>query len=105
MRASKTAAEKYKKVCDDFPYLNILTKSATPGKFQLTFAHATIGDTYHGESIVSFALAVNIDSSSVIYINMDMDFVADGDKIRLPITEVLLRNAASDLVRSKNQQD
>ena len=52
-----------------------------------------------------FALAVNIDSSSVIYINMDMDFVADGDKIRLPITEVLLRNAASDLVRSKNQQD
>ena len=105
MRASELAVKKYKKVCKDFPNLAKLTESATPGKFQLTFGHTTFGNNSPGESVVAFALAVNIDSSSVIYINMDMDFVADGDKIRLPITEVLLRNAASDLVRSKNQQD
>ena len=29
----------------------------------------------------------------------------DGDKIRLPVTEVLLRAAVSDLAQSKNQQD
>ena len=43
MRMSDPAAEKYKRVCEDFPILAILTKSATPGKIQLTFSHAAVG--------------------------------------------------------------
>ena len=42
MHASEPAAEKYKRVCEDFPNLAILTKSATPGKIQVTFGHATV---------------------------------------------------------------
>ena len=37
MRASETAAGKYKRVCEDLPNLAILTKSAAPGEIQLTF--------------------------------------------------------------------
>ena len=36
---------------------------------------------------------------------MGIAFAADGNNIRLPITEVLLCAAASDLARSKKQQD
>ena len=32
MRASKAAAEKFKRVCEDFPNLAILAKSSTPGE-------------------------------------------------------------------------
>ena len=52
MCASKPDAKKYKKVCDDFPNLTILTKSTTPGKFQLTFVHSTVGNKYLGGSVV-----------------------------------------------------
>ena len=41
----------------------------------------------------------------MISFNTDIAFAADGDKIRLPIAEVLLRAAAGDLARSKNQRD
>ena len=44
MRASETAAKKYKRVCRDFPNLAILTKSATPGKVQLVFVHVDVGN-------------------------------------------------------------
>ena len=101
MRASEPAANKYKKVCDDFPNLAILTKSATPGEFQLMFAHTSVGNKYLEESVVAFALMGNLDSPSVVSINMDINFSADGDKIRLPITEFLLCTAA-DLARSKS---
>ena len=50
--ASEPAAKKYKKVCDDFPNLTILTKSTTPGKFQLMFVHSTVGNKYLGGSVV-----------------------------------------------------
>ena len=101
MRASKPAANKYKKVCDDFHNLAILTKSATPFEFKLMFAHTSVGNKYHQESVVAFALMGNLDSPSVVFINMDINFSADGDKIRLPITEFLLCTAA-DLARSKS---
>ena len=51
MRVSKPAFEKYKKDCDNFPNLAIPTKSATPGKVQLTFAYAPVGNKYLGESV------------------------------------------------------
>ena len=90
MHASKQKAEKYKKVCDDIPYLAILTKSTMPGKVQLTFFHATVGGKSLEGSVVVFALAGNNDSPSVVSINMDINLAADGNKICLPITEVLL---------------
>ena len=40
MRASDPAAEKYKRFCEDFPNIAILTKSATPVKIQLHTAEA-----------------------------------------------------------------
>ena len=54
MCASEPAAEKFKKVCEDFPNLTILTKSSTPGKIQLTFSHAAVGNNLLGESVVAF---------------------------------------------------
>ena len=66
MPASEMDAEKYKKVCDNFPNLAILTKSATPGEVQLTFAHVAVGNKPLGESVVAFSQAGNIDSPSVI---------------------------------------
>ena len=42
VRASNPATKKYKRVCEDFPNLVIITKSATPGAIQLTFVHASV---------------------------------------------------------------
>ena len=75
------------------------------GEVQLTFVHATIGNMSLGESVVALALAGDLRSPSVVSINIDISFVADGDKIRLPIAEVLLRAAAGDFVCSKKQRD
>ena len=105
VHASKPAAEKYKNFYEDFPNLAILNMSGTPGKVQLTFVHAADENNSPGESVVDFALGGYLSSPSVVSINMDIDFTSDGNKIRLPIAEVLLRAAASDLARSKKQRD
>ena len=101
MRASDPAAKKYKKVCKEFPNLSILTKSSMPEKVQLTFRHATAGNKSLGESVVSFALAGNLRSTFVVSIKIYIAFSADGNKIRILITEVLLRAAVGNLARSK----
>ena len=95
MCTSEPAADKFNKVCEDFPNLAILTKSSTPGDIQLTFGHAVIGNKSLGESVVS----------SVISFNIEIAFAADGNKIRLQIAEVLLSDAAGTLGQSKNQRD
>ena len=105
MSESEPAAEKFKRVCDDFPNLMILTKSSTPGKIQLTFGHADDGNKSLGESVVAFALSGDLSSPSMISFNTESAFAADGDKISLPIAEVLFRAAAGDLTRSKKQID
>ena len=61
MRKNKTAFKKYKKVCDDYPNLAILNKSATPGEVQLTFTHASVGKKSLGGSVAAFALAGSLD--------------------------------------------
>ena len=66
MRASEPAAEKYKRVCTDFPNIAILTKEKTPGEIQLTFGHASVGNKSLGGSVVDFALAGDLISHSVI---------------------------------------
>ena len=80
-----------------FPNLAILTKSATPGEAQLTFAHATVGNKSLGKYIVVFALAGYIDSPYVVSIKMYIAFAADSNNISLPITEVILCAAAGNI--------
>ena len=99
MLASKTDADKYKNVCEDFPNLVILTKTSTPGDIQLTFGHAAVGNKSLVESVVAFALAGNLSSPSVISFNTEIAFSTDGEKIRIPISEVLLCAVADDLKR------
>ena len=60
MCTSEPDTEKYKKVCEDFPNLAILNKSATPGEVQMTFAHASVGNKYLGEYVAAFSLAGSI---------------------------------------------
>ena len=105
MRTSEPALKKYKKVCKDFPNLSILTKTATPGEVQLKFVHASVGNKSLGESVAAFALEGLLDSPYDVLVYINIAFAVYGDKIRFPITEVLLRAAAGDLARSKKQQD
>ena len=105
IRARETAAKKYKRVCKDFPNLAILTESATPGKVQLTFGHAAVGNNSLWGYAVSFILAGYLSSPFVISTKIEIVFAADGNKICLPIAEVLLRSAAGNLARMKNQMD
>ena len=102
MCVSKPASKKYKKVCNDFPNLVILTKSATTGEVQLTFAHASVGKKSLRESVVTFSLSRSLHSTSIVSIDMVTAFAPDGDNIRLLITEVLLCAASGNLALSKN---
>ena len=99
---SVPATEKFKKICEDFPNLAILTKSSTPGEVQLTFGHYTVGNKSLGESFQAFALVGDLGSTSVISFNLEIVFAPEGEKIHHPITQVLLRAAAGDLKGSKN---
>ena len=105
MCASDPAAENYKQVCEDFPNLAILTKSARQGKVQLTFGHAASGNKSLGESVVDFSLVVDLSSPSVVSLNIDIAFDSDGDNTCLPIAEVLLCAAANKLSRSNKHRD
>ena len=67
--------------------------------------HTIIGNKSLGESVVAFALARDLSSPSVIYLKIDIPFSVEGNKICLPIAEVLLCAAAGDLARSKKQWD
>ena len=104
MCTSKLDNEKLKHVCEDFPNNSILPKSSTPGDIQLTFAHASIGKKFLGCSVTKFALAWSLDSPTVILINSYITFASAGDKIRLPISELLLRAAAVNFTRSTKKR-
>ena len=80
MHTSEPDFEKYKKVCDVLPNLTILTKSATSGEVQQTFSHTYVGNKRLGESVAEFTMAVSPDSPSVVLINININFVTDGDK-------------------------
>ena len=54
---------------------------------------------------MAFAITVNLISASGISFNIQIPFAADDDKIHIPIVEVLLCAAASDLGQSKKQRD
>ena len=105
IRVSKPATEKFKDICNDFPNLAILTKSSTPGEVQLTFGHSTVGDKSLRENFQTFALAGDLGSPSVVSFNLKITFAPEGEKIRLPITEALLRATVGNLKGYKKQQD
>ena len=105
IQASVLATEKFKDICNNFPNLAILMKISTLGGVQLTFGHSTVRNKSLRESLQAFALAGNLGSPSVISFYLKTAFAPEGEKIRLPITEVLLCAAAGNLKGSKKQQD
>ena len=90
MRTSQPARKKFKRVSKDLPNLVILTRIATPREVQLKFMHMSVGNKYLGESISTFALAGYIEALKVISIDTSIAFAIYGNKIRIPVTEVLL---------------
>ena len=102
MCMSYLAFDKYKKVCDNLPNPSILSNSATPGEVQLTFVHAYVGNTSLMEYVVAFALEGSLNSPSVVSININISFTMYGDKICLPIPELLHHTDAGNVVRSNN---
>ena len=105
MRTSNRVREKFKCVFKDFPNMAILTKSPTPGDIQLTFVHASIGNKSPGESVTAFSLAGFLEAQTVVSIDAGIAFAITSAKIRIPVTEVLLRAAVGDFERSKKQRD
>ena len=103
MRAIEPTAEKFKRVCEDYSNIAILTKSYTPDDIQLTFGRAAVGNKSLGESVVAFALRSDLCTPSVLLFNINIAFPSEGDKISLPIAAVLLRAAAGDLAQSNKQ--
>ena len=65
----------------------------------------TIGNKPLGESVVAFHLAVDLIQSSVVSLKIDITFDTDGNKIHLPIAEVLLHAAVGKLAHLKQQRD
>ena len=70
MSTSEPATEKYKRVCEDFPNLTILTKSAMLGNIQLMFGHVAVGNKSLGESVVAFVLESDLSSPYVIFLKI-----------------------------------
>ena len=60
------SGSKLKWVCTELPNLAVLTKSATPGDTQVTYAHASVGKNPFGETVTAFALAGSIKASTVV---------------------------------------
>ena len=54
---------------------------------------------------MAFSLAGDPSPTSVISLKIEIDFAADGNKIRISVTEVLLHTAAGDLAHSNKQRD
>ena len=105
MRLDKSATAKFKCVCADFPNHAILTKSASLVHIQVTFGHASIGNKSLGKPGISFDLVGSLESPTVVTIDTNHAFASSAQKIRLPLTEVLLRATVGNLVRSKNLRD
>ena len=92
---------KVKRVSTDFPNLAILTKSATPGEIQATYVHVSFGNKSLGETVTAFALSGSLEAPTVVLIDIERALAGDGEKIRLPATEVLLYTATSELSKLK----
>ena len=83
----------------------ILTKSAIPGEVKITFSHTDIWNNYLGKNVNIFSLAVFSKSPTVVSVDAKHAYASTGDKIRLPITEVILCASIRDLAHLKKIQD
>ena len=72
---------------------------------ELMFVHVSIGNNSLWESVTDFALAGSLEAPTAVSINAGIAFTISGDKIRIPVTKVLLRTAVGDLTISKKQRD
>ena len=59
--------------------------------------HTSIGIKFIGKTVTAFSLAGSLEDQTMVSIDKEHAFSGDGDKIRLPKTEVLLRTAADEL--------
>ena len=86
MRLDKPAGSKFKRVCTDFPNMEVLTKSTTPGYIQATYVHASVGNKSLGETVTAFSLAGYLEAPTVVSIDAKHAFAVNGNNIRLPTT-------------------
>ena len=105
MRTSNPASDTFKCVCKDFPNLDILTKSATPGETQLASAQESVRNKYLGESVTAFTHTESLEATAVVSIDYGISLSNAGNNIRIPITKVLLCAAVRDLSRSKKHRE
>ena len=87
---SEPDSKKYKKVCRNLPNLAILSKSATSGEFQVNVSHVNIRKKSLGKNFTVFSLNGSPELLKFASINNEHAFDMSGDKICLPITDVLL---------------
>ena len=105
MHTSEPTNEKFKCVCEDLPNMVILTRSTTPREEKMTFMHASVGNKSPGESVTPFTLVGSLEAPALVSINADIAFAYASNNIWLPVTEVLLLAAISNLAGSKKQWD
>ena len=105
MRLDRLAGYMFKRLCVDFPNPAILDKGATPGKFQVVYVHASVGNKSLGETVTYFALAGLLEAPTMVSIGAERAGAGTRENIHLPTTEVLLRAAIGDLYKSRKLRD
>ena len=105
MRSDNPDESKFKRICTDFPNIAILTKSATPGELQVTYAHTYVGNKSLGETVTNLVLVGSLEALTILSINAQHAFLGAGKYICIPTTKSLLCTAVGDLSKSKKLCD
>ena len=105
MRLDRLAGYMFKRLCVDSPNPAILDKGATPGKFQVVYVHASVGNKSLGETVTYFALAGLLEAPNMVSIGAERAGAGTRENIHLPTTEVLLRAAIGDLYKYRKLRD
>ena len=91
------ATAKFKPVCTYLPKISLVTKGATPGEVQVTYARASSGNKSLGETVTNFSLEGFLEVTTLVTISSERAFAGSSNKIHLPATKVLLSAASWDL--------
>ena len=84
MRSDEPSVAKFKLVYADLPNLALLTKSATPGEVQVTYAHESIGNKSLGKNVTSFALVELLEALNVVQLKLSAHLQAPGTRSVFP---------------------
>ena len=90
MCLDKLEVSKFKWVCTKLLDFALLTKTTKPGEVQVTYAHASVGNTPLRETVTAFTLVVSLETPSVATTDDECAFIGASNKICIPTTEVLL---------------